>query len=162
MHICSFSFSSSLHCHFHRHFHFHCHRNFHFHFHRHSHCIAEIIMISVPRYTDEPIEFAPWGDARPYDGGFRYNCMMIQVNVIIINLLFVLWWSRSFILALLSLSSYCHMMIQLINIRIIAVIAVIIILSYGDPGHQQYHHLTFLLIQLTLEDSGTPKAITTG
>ena len=49
------------------------------------------------------------------------------------------------------------MMIQLINIRIIAVIAVIIILSYGDPGHQQYHHLTFLLIQLTLEDSGTPK-----
>ena len=34
----------------------------------------------MARYTDEPVEFAPWGDARPYDGGFRYNCMMIQVR----------------------------------------------------------------------------------
>ena len=49
--------------------------------------------IWIIRYTDEPIEYAPWGDARPYDGGFRYNCMMIQVpchrhlyhNVIIID-----------------------------------------------------------------------------
>ena len=30
-------------------------------------------------YTDEPVEYLPWGDARPYDGGFRYNCMMIQL-----------------------------------------------------------------------------------
>ena len=51
------------------------------------------IEIWIIRYTDEPIEYAPWGDARPYDGGFRYNCMMIQVpchrhlyhNVIIID-----------------------------------------------------------------------------
>ena len=39
----------------------------------------------ITRYTDEPIEFAPWGDARPYDGGFRYNCMMIQVMIIMIT-----------------------------------------------------------------------------
>ena len=43
------------------------------------------------RYTDEPIEFAPWGDARPYDGGFRYNCMMIQViNIVIIIIIIII------------------------------------------------------------------------
>ena len=42
------------------------------------------IMVSFTRYTDDPIEYAPWGDARPYDGGFRYNCMMIQVIIIVI------------------------------------------------------------------------------
>ena len=27
------------------------------------------------------MEYAPWADARPYDGGFRYNCMMLQVQI---------------------------------------------------------------------------------
>ena len=26
------------------------------------------------------VEYLPWADARPYDGGFRYNCMMLQVT----------------------------------------------------------------------------------
>ena len=39
------------------------------------------IMVSFTRYTDDPIEYAPWGDARPYDGGFRYNCMMIELTL---------------------------------------------------------------------------------
>ena len=28
---------------------------------------------------NQPLEYSPWGYARPYDGGFRYNCMMLQV-----------------------------------------------------------------------------------
>ena len=31
--------------------------------------------------VNQPLEYAPWGDARPYDGGFRYNCMMLQVKI---------------------------------------------------------------------------------
>ena len=35
---------------------------------------------SVPSsFHDKALEYAPWGYARPYDGGFRYNCMMLQV-----------------------------------------------------------------------------------
>ena len=30
---------------------------------------------------NQPLEYAPWADARPYDGGFRYNCMMLQVQI---------------------------------------------------------------------------------
>ena len=30
---------------------------------------------------NQPLEYAPWADARPYDGGFRYNCMMLQVLI---------------------------------------------------------------------------------
>ena len=30
-------------------------------------------------FHDKALEYAPWGYARPYDGGFRYNCMMLQV-----------------------------------------------------------------------------------
>ena len=35
---------------------------------------------SVPSsFHDKALEYAPWGYARPYDGGFRYNCMMLHV-----------------------------------------------------------------------------------
>ena len=30
--------------------------------------------------TEQALEYAPWGNARPYDGGFRYNCMMLKVK----------------------------------------------------------------------------------
>ena len=30
-------------------------------------------------YTNQKVEYAPWGEDRPYGGGFRYNCMMLEV-----------------------------------------------------------------------------------
>ena len=30
-------------------------------------------------YTNQSIEYAPWGPARPYGEGFKYNCMMLEV-----------------------------------------------------------------------------------
>jgi len=32
-------------------------------------------------YTDELVEYTPWADARPYVGGTRYNCMMLQLHL---------------------------------------------------------------------------------
>ena len=31
----------------------------------------------------QALEYQPWADARPYDGGFRYNCMMLQVTELV-------------------------------------------------------------------------------
>ena len=36
--------------------------------------------IRIHKWPIQPLEYAPWGDARPYDGGFRYNCMMLKVR----------------------------------------------------------------------------------
>ena len=37
-------------------------------------------MLDKPiKSVTQPLEYSPWGYARPYDGGFRYNCMMLQV-----------------------------------------------------------------------------------
>ena len=30
-------------------------------------------------YTNQPIEHAPWGRSRPYDKGFKYQCMLLEV-----------------------------------------------------------------------------------
>ena len=32
-------------------------------------------------YTNELVEYTPWADARPYVGGTRYNCMMLQLHL---------------------------------------------------------------------------------
>lgn len=32
-------------------------------------------------YTNELVEYTPWADARPYVGGTRYNCMMIEMHL---------------------------------------------------------------------------------
>ena len=38
-----------------------------------------LLFYSLDRYSGEAIEFAPWPPDRPYDGGFAYNCMMLEV-----------------------------------------------------------------------------------
>ena len=30
-------------------------------------------------YTNQPIEYAPWASSRPYDNGFKYQCMLLEV-----------------------------------------------------------------------------------
>ena len=31
------------------------------------------------RYSGEEVDFAPWPPDRPWNGGFAYNCMMLEV-----------------------------------------------------------------------------------
>ena len=38
-----------------------------------------LLFYSLDRYSGKTIEFAPWPPDRPYDGGFAYNCMMLEV-----------------------------------------------------------------------------------
>ena len=32
------------------------------------------------RYSGKEVEFAPWPPDRPWNGGFAYNCMMLEVT----------------------------------------------------------------------------------
>jgi len=32
-------------------------------------------------YTDELVEYTPWADERPYVGGTKYNCMVLQIHL---------------------------------------------------------------------------------
>ena len=35
----------------------------------------------LSRYSGEEVDFAPWPPDRPWNGGFAYNCMMLEVVV---------------------------------------------------------------------------------
>ena len=51
-----------------------------------------LFFYSLDRYSGKAIEFAPWPPDRPYDGGFAYNCMMLEVvrDVVLVLVSFVL------------------------------------------------------------------------
>ena len=50
-----------------------------------------LLFYSLDRYSGKAIEFAPWPPDRPYDGGFAYNCMMLEVvrDVVLVLVSFV-------------------------------------------------------------------------
>ena len=41
--------------------------------------LSIVSILFLPTATPQPVEYQPWAPDRPYDGGTKYNCMLLKV-----------------------------------------------------------------------------------